>query len=192
MGMAGRFIVTCACGQCLDVGAELAGTFVTCDCGAQVVVPSLSKLRVQSGVGAYESGALDTVRRMLASSELPHGTTCALSGEPTDDVLELTVVVSNHLDQTDQARFADRLVLADLGLIGYLFRVLRDRPSDYRPVEGTEIDVPTPLRLEACHHRGARKARQDRLKAWLRTVPIYAALLDEYPYSRVVFPDELG
>lgn len=190
--MSDRFVVTCSCGRCLGVGPESAGSSVTCECGARVAVPSLSKLRVQSGVGAYESGALDTIRRMLDRGELPFGTSCARSGEPTDDVLELTVVVSNHLEQTDQARIADRLALANVGLVGYLFRVLRDNPSDYRPVEGTEIDVPAPLRLEACHHRRARRARQDRLKAWLRTVPIYAALLDEYPYSQVVVPDDRG
>lgn len=182
--MTESFVVTCACGQCLAVGPAMAGGFADCDCGARVAVPSLSKLRQQTGADPYESGPIDTIRRMLAVGELPAGT-CAVTGRPTRDVLDLTAIVSNHLEQTREARLADTASLSQAGFLGFFFRMLRDDTYDYRPVEGTEILVPTPIYLDARHHRRARKARQDVVKRWLRTVPIYARLLDAFPHALV-------
>ena len=182
--MAESFVVTCGCGQCLAVGPAMAGGVVDCDCGGRVAVPSLSKLRQQTGADPYESGPIDTIRRMLAQGELPAGT-CAVTGRPTRDVLDLTVIVSNHLEQTREARIADTVSLTQAGFLGVFFRMLRDDTHDYRPVEGTEILVPTPLYLDARHHRRARKARLDLVKRWLRTVPIYGKLLDAFPHAIV-------
>lgn len=183
MSMAGPYVVTFSCGQCLSVGADRAGTSIACDCGASVRVPSLSKLREQTGAAPYESGPLDTIRRMVSSGELPEGT-CAVSGRPTSDVLGLTVVVSDHLEPTQQARARSKALLGR-GMLRLFFELLRDDSYDYRPVPGTEIPVFTPLYLEAHHQRRAHKVPTNLLKRWLRTVPIYAKLLDAYPYATV-------
>jgi hypothetical protein len=104
--MADRYVVTCGCGQCLEVGPSEAGSSVKCDCGAEVAVPSLSRLRTQSGADPYESGAVDTIRRMLDRGELPAGT-CAVTGRPTRDVLALTVLVSNFTEPSKEGRDAE-------------------------------------------------------------------------------------
>ena len=44
---------------------------VTCTVGDLVKVPSLGRLRELSGKGRYESSICDTIKRMVASGELP-------------------------------------------------------------------------------------------------------------------------
>ena len=63
--------VECRCGNPVAVTADQAGTTVRCQCGESVPVPSLSKLRAAVGLGSYESGAIDTIRRMMDEGTLP-------------------------------------------------------------------------------------------------------------------------
>jgi hypothetical protein len=58
---------------------------------------------------------------------------------------------------------------------------------------GRDTVVLTPLRVSAKHHRRLLRSSQRALKRWLKTVPVYAQLLKEYPRARVVFdaPGEL-
>ena len=78
--------VECSCGQILAVRVAQAGTTMLCGCGAQVKVPSLSKLRERGGQNAYEASTIDVIHGMLRRGELPTGDRCAVSGDPTGDV----------------------------------------------------------------------------------------------------------
>src|SRR5271155_3117361 len=82
-----EYQLECGCGRQVAVKATDAGTTIPCECGESVQVPSLSKLRSSAGLGSYESGAIDTIRRMLAEGALPWGEACAQSGHPTWDVM---------------------------------------------------------------------------------------------------------
>src|SRR4051794_24466398 len=78
VGPAGAaYEIACPCGQALRVGASQAGSTVRCACGTEVAVPSLSRLRVATGRGRYESSPADAIRRMIGTGELPAGATCA-------------------------------------------------------------------------------------------------------------------
>jgi hypothetical protein len=48
------------------------------------------------------------------------------------------------------------------------------------------------LRFAGKYHERVLKSSQRSLKRWLRSVPVYAQLLKEYPRAQVVFeaPDE--
>jgi hypothetical protein len=86
-----NYFAQCDCGRSLEVGMHQAGTETTCDCGLIVAVPPLSKLRESVGIGAYESGIINTIERMIDQGELPHGDTCAISGMPTEDTYSFYV-----------------------------------------------------------------------------------------------------
>ena len=151
---------------------------VLCRCGAQVKVPSLSKLRELAGQHAYEASTIDVIHGMLQRGELPAGGPCAVSGEPTEDVVEL------HVEAERIYRAGDNCVYALLGvLVSPIFLLgLFQKP---RPDVGRETIVSTPLRVAAAYHAKVRRSGQRALKRWLRSVPIYAKLLDEYPSARV-------
>src|SRR4051812_23375905 len=86
-----KYSIACSWGKFIAVPAAHAGTTIDCGCGAPVKVPSLSKLREFAGKNAYEAGMIDVINGMLGRGELPTGTHCAVSGEPTDAILELQV-----------------------------------------------------------------------------------------------------
>lgn len=58
--MADKYLVPCTCGQTLRVGVHQAGSPLQCQCGAEVVVPPLRKLRElprEAGEAAPSPGA---------------------------------------------------------------------------------------------------------------------------------------
>jgi hypothetical protein len=174
------YSLTCSCGRQLEVPAAAAGTEVFCECGARVRVPSLSELRLLAGRAAYETGTVDVIRRMLAEGSLPWGELCAVSGKPTQDVLDLSVHCERVQAEKDGLRSFQLLVL----LFGLPALLLGQRSS--RDPQGRETSVWTPLRVAHDHQRKVGRASQKTLRRLLRTVPVYAALLDQYPRARVV------
>jgi hypothetical protein len=168
--------VECRCGQKLAVTADEAGTTVRCECGEGVPVPSLSKLRATAGIGSYETGAIDTIRRMLDQGALPWGDACAVSGRPTRDVLQVEVQCERLHVPKDPARFA--LLLAVCG--GPLWAAMA-LVSRQHPTHGRDTVVVVPLRVCCEYHRGLSSWWMNRkLRRLLRSVPVYARLLDEY------------
>jgi hypothetical protein len=176
------YALDCSCGRQISVTAADAGTGVDCDCGKTVRIPSLSKLREISGADPYEAGTIDTIKRMIARGELPAGRLCAISRAQTEDVLACSVIVSREI--TYQDSFFLRYVLRG-GLIGWLCR-LGIVFVRVEPAPGSEIEVPTPIRLSARYQAKYRRAGQGRLVRLLKRVPIYAKLLEEYPHARIV------
>jgi hypothetical protein len=180
-------LLTCSCGQSVPVEMAQAGGETACGCGQAIKIPSLSKLRELTGKGAYEAGVIDTINRMVASGELPSGDRCAVSGETTDDEIDLFV----EAEQVSQIRYsaaaAAFVAILCSPLIGLL--MILKQPRDV----GRDTLVLTPLRVAAKYHRRVSRSSQRKLKRWLRTVPVYAQLLQEYPRARIVLhaPAEL-
>jgi hypothetical protein len=176
-----EYHVLCQCGKQVPVSADDAGTTIHCQCGQSVPVPSLSKLRTTAGVGAYESGAIDTIRRMLDEGTLPWGETCAESGRPTADIIRL-VVQCERLHAARDGSAARFLILFFLGP----FYILLAMRAQEREAHGRETMVRVPLRLSREYHRGlARWWAHRRRRRLLTTVPVYAALLKEYPKATI-------
>jgi hypothetical protein len=177
--LAAPFSVDCPCGRSVGVTGDQAGSSVRCDCGAEVAVPSLGRLRERAGKDRYESNTGDAIRRLVRAGELPAGSTCVLSGTPTDDVLELDILIP-RLFKTERDR-NEVIVLLVLGLFGGLLYSILNRS---RIAEDGLTVVPAPLRVAARHHAKVVGMGQGRLRRLLRTVPIYAQLLDENPRAR--------
>jgi hypothetical protein len=55
---------------------------VRCGCGNEVTVPSLGRLREATGQGRYESGPVDTIRRMI---ETPGPVIVDVAVDPTEN-----------------------------------------------------------------------------------------------------------
>lgn len=173
------YSVDCACGRSLAVDASRCGSTVECPCEAAVIVPSLGKLRVSAGWGAYESGPVDVILGMIRRGELPAGDRCAISGRATCDVLDVHVEAERvHSRDDSKLELILGLLVSPILLLGLM--------RDPRPDVGRVTNVPTPLRVAADQHARARRAGQRELKRWLRAVPAYAALLDTYRSARVV------
>jgi hypothetical protein len=176
-----EYLVLCQCGQKVPVKTQDAGTTIHCDCGRDVAVPSLSRLRTMSGIGAYEARAIDTVRRMLAEDSLPWGETCAQSGRPTED--EAWLQVELEPDDGWRNRIWTWVGLVYLcGLWMILYGIL------FKPYAAHDPDnmVILPLRLERRYQRRlAWRGTQRTLRRLMSTVPVYARLLEEHPYCRI-------
>lgn len=177
------FALNCTCGRSFEVQAGQAGSTLRCQCGAEVQVPSVSKLREMAGKAAYEVGVIDRINGMIDRGELPAGGVCAVSGNSTGDVLTIYV----HAEKFQRAEDKNMLLLMPVAWLMLLY------PSfafgrRYRP-EGSGRDtwVRTPLFVDSKYQQKFRRASQKKLKRWLRSVPVYSKLLDEYPQSTVEF-----
>jgi hypothetical protein len=176
---AAEFLLDCPCGKAVTVVASKAGSTVTCECGAEVKVPSLGRLREMAGKDRYESGPGDTIRRMIRSGELPAGTTCAVSRKATGDFIELEILVPRYFKNTE---IADRRMILLFGTLGALYNTVFRRPQIEK--EGALIVRAPILVAERCHAK-VRRMSQTRLRRLLRSVPVYAQLLKENPHSRI-------
>ena len=172
----------CTCGRDLSVELSQAGGEVACECGETIAVPSLSKLRELSGKGAYEAGIIDTINRMIGSGELPWGDRCAVSGEPTSDAIDLYVEAERVFQGGSNTALIALLAVVCSPLLAL---ILAQKP---RQDVGRTTIVHTPLRVAARNQRRVlRWSSQRAIKRWLRSVPVYAELLNDYPRAQVVF-----
>ena len=150
-------------------------------------MPSLSRLRELSGKGAYESGVCDTIRRMIRTGELPAGGVCAVCGKPTGDAIVLDILVPRAF-RDRQSGPQNALLVLLLGLWALPLLALRGHGGVMIDEEGA-FTLRVPLRVAAPYHPKVRGMSQRRLRRLLRSVPVYATLLEENPMSRVSVAD---
>jgi hypothetical protein len=181
-----QFSLKCQCGQTVTVAASEAGSTVECLCGAEVKVPSLGRLREMVGKDPYESGPADMIRRMVQTGELPAGRTCAHSRKPTDDVLDFEILVPRSFQRPQGL---DKLISNFwlFGIMGQIYMTLFRPP---KIEEAGAVRVRAPLRVSARYHAKVRRMSQRRLKKLLRTVPVYAKLLEESAFTKVSVAEE--
>jgi hypothetical protein len=172
-------MLPCQCGRQVKVNSASAGMEIPCECGARMRVPRLSEFRQMAGLGAYESGTIDNIRRMIAERALPWGESCAFSDQLTRDTLDLSV----HCERVHGENDGMRLRIVVGLLFGPLWMMTARQGT--REAVGRETAVWTPLRVAQEHQKKVTRASQKTLRRLLRTVPIYAKLLDQYPHSTI-------
>jgi hypothetical protein len=182
------YSVPCECGNSVEASATQAGTDIPCSCGRCVSVPLLSRLRQTAGQEAYEAGTIETINRMVRTGELPSGDTCAFSGLPTVDSYNPYVQCESTWLKESRSERPWFAILAFLFLpfriLGWLLR--SSRVEEEPRVMGRDRGVSTPLRVRGEHQPQLRRTNQSKLREMLRTVPIYATLLDEFPKARII------
>ena len=170
------------------MASSQAGSTVRCDCGRNVNVPSLSRLRERIGEASYESGCGDTIKRMVLSGELPSGSVCSISGKPNTDVMVLEVFAP-RFSITQSSSQGNTLLVLVLGIWSLPLIWAASRREPIAEEEGASI-VPMPLRVALDSQWKVRGMSQSRLRRLLRSVPIYAQFLEENPHSQIAFASE--
>lgn len=182
------YSLPCECGRVLAVASHNAGADILCDCGRQVRVPLLSQLRRNAGHGAYESGTINTIQRMVHANELPAGSVCVISGIPTEDSYNLYVQCESKWMKGPGVGRYWFVALSILFLPFWIIWVLVGSAllNEERRELGNDRSVRVPLRVHKAYHHKLRGASNQRwLKKLLRKVPIYAKLLEEFPAAKV-------
>jgi hypothetical protein len=180
------YTTPCNCGRRLPVAAVEAGSLKRCECGREVVVPPMSKLRTAAGEDPRPLNTLETISRAIAEGRPPIDDVCLISGRRTQQRLWVRIECERRWRKTDHA---DNWVLRLLGVLfgGFEYLILaRSVPAAEEPREfGRETWIDVPLPIHEQHHPAFRRYGAGKLKPLLREVPLYAKLLDEYPEAEV-------
>ncbi len=159
-----NYEVRCECGKVHDVSAADAGSSIRCACGRAVDVPPLHMLRASAGGDAVPT--LANVRAALRNGMLPGTRDCSGCGCDTDGHCRVKVVCEH--DPNNTKSFFKWLIV--------LFAVSNMRPLASAGDEEAVI-VPLPI-CAACR---PKLRTTSGLRSALRSIPDYAALLDQYP-----------
>lgn len=180
--------IACACGVSFEVDASSAGNRIPCpSCREDVQVPRLSKLRESVNQGAFESSALATLNRRLAEGQMPEGTTCLVSGRPTSDWIEVDLACERPYTKTSGG---SKLIwlLPVFGIMGAVAEVFT-RDGVGKVVDqnrGNEINALVPLRVDREFHASLKRSgSQKKILTLMKSTPLTASLLDEYPMAKV-------
>lgn len=173
------YSIDCDCGNQISVSATQAGCDVSCACGETLSVPSLSILRKSIGRDAYEAGTIDTINSLIRNGELPAGDVCAVCGLPTENTCWLHVTCERTWTRTSPLGIGwfGTIAAACFGWIAFRINSADEAPT----IVGRDRNVDVPLRVRPEHAKRLSKMSSRKLRTLLRTVPIYAQLLDEFP-----------
>jgi hypothetical protein len=173
-----EYSIACECGRTLPVSAGEAGSLRLCQCGKEIVIPSLRALRQAAGQPVTETPEL-LVKSMLHENRVPDGDECVACAVRTDDI----AIVRTDCEKKT-IRWSGGKDGATAALIGLLFGPLfgwlfykSQRPDEAREI-GRDLTYLLPLRL--CF-RCANRVRGSALKKAMRQVPLYDRLLQKYP-----------
>jgi hypothetical protein len=81
-----EFEFHCSCGKSHAIATSQAGTTLTCVCGREHVLPSLSELRRSAGIPVFQKSTSDSVWDALNSGDIEFGDRCLQCGDATDDL----------------------------------------------------------------------------------------------------------
>lgn len=184
-----NYDVDCDCGRTISVTAAAAGTSVTCRCGRAVSVPRLSEMRESAGAGAFESGVVDRIRRLVRERDINLSPCCLISDRPTSHRAWLQLECERRwVRDPRKGEFIPHLIMSILVPFWSLRRLIWSPDSD--PQEfGHDIVVDLPLPIDPEFKHQLTKFSQRKLKELIRTVPEYVELLNEYPKARVLIGD---
>jgi len=178
------FTISCPCGTQLKVTSADAGATKQCRCGRINSVPSLSKLRVNSGQKAYNVDVAEKIRYMRAAGELVTRGTCVYCGAMTDHVLEC--VVECERPYIKGRGYWSTAFFGVFGSIFSAFWLVKTLNQEYldNEVHGRDLTVHIPLPL--CPSCSA-EARKDpsHLRNLTSSVPLYGELLEQYPQAHI-------
>lgn len=170
------YVVPCECGIHHSVEATTAGSRLPCQCGREITVPSLSKLKQAAGESA--GSAEVRIEHLLRKGLLPGETTCVECRVKTSSVWHCWVTCERpKVEQaTGWGLSAWNYVSLFFGTLIFR-RVRRDR------VEGRDLSFRLPLRV--CPSCQELLADPVLLRRGVMEVPLYAELLQKYPEAGV-------
>src|SRR6478672_689865 len=137
-----HYTLQCDCGKTLQVPGAMAGGRVLCACRREVLVPSLSKLKGQSGNSAMSAEIrLDD---MLRRGVLPQDATCLTCRKPTTSVVFCWTTCERPQVEREHGWFQYIVRAVTFDLLG-LAQDMIDTKGD--AVHGRDLRYRLPLRI---------------------------------------------
>ena len=177
--------VRCECGKARPVTAADAGASLRCGCGRSVEVPPLHQLRATAGQAGVSAEM--QLYAMLHKGELPGTDECIRCHRTTGGVVR--VVIECERAENKFTHIGEAQAIAQSLLDNLLKLVVGFSWTNPQPVEredrvlGRHVVFTVPLRVCGVCDTEIRSAGA--LRETLRRVPVYAALLDKYPWARI-------
>jgi hypothetical protein len=173
--------VRCECGKAHAVSAADAGSSLRCECRRAVEVPALHVLRASAGDDKLSPAF--RLEGLLFSGRLPGTRSCARCNCETDERIQVSIVCERGTSGPDNSG-SDENAQEALGcLLGSLFSwdVPNETREGYRPSRKQGQDVAFVVRLPVCSACNSTMNNLGALRVALRTIRVYADLLDHYP-----------
>jgi hypothetical protein len=180
-----KYPVRCDCGKVYHFPAAQAGSHYSCPCGRELVVPSLSRLKMAAGEEVLSPAV--RIEQLLQMGVLPQETRCAHCGRETTHSRYFWATCERAFVKKDASRVWWVVALSWLcfGWIGLVLLMLRARDDR---VHGSDVKFRLPLRV--CPECAADLTDPDRLEAAVWATPLYADLLDKYPDAELALDAE--
>jgi hypothetical protein len=176
--------VRCACGKVYQISASLAGSHYTCACGKELVVPSLSQLKMAAGEEVLSP--VVRLEHMAQLGMLPQETRCVTCGQATTGVTHFWAICERAFVKRDPNREWWVVALGWL-FLGWLALLILLRARDDR-VHGSDVRLRLPLRV--CPECAPDLAGPGALSEAVLGVPLYADLLNQYPAAELALDAE--
>jgi hypothetical protein len=146
-----EYPIRCDCGQLVSVPEAAAGSSVTCPCGRDLAVPSLSELKRQVGFAAYKPPPQVIIQHLLAAGELPPPACLGCGSNAGRTINTVAECERAWTKGTGIPGWIPFLFFLPFGWI-----VLRVRRGE--TVHGEDLIVPVPVRLcPSCRRRLPRR-----------------------------------
>jgi hypothetical protein len=176
-----EFRIACACGQSIPVSPGQAGSLVTCQCGATVVVPSLRQLRAAAGLPPPEHPEV-AVKRLLQSGRMAAGP-CAVCGTGAGAPVECVAECERSVRKSGGGHWvAAALAIVLAAVISPWLLLFREGRDQEPRVFGRDLTLTLPLPLCVVCRGGLTS--QAEIKKVLCHVPEYRRLLEKYPRAK--------
>ena len=182
-----RYEVRCECGRAHAVSAADAGSSLRCPCGRNVEVPPLHVLRALAGVDKLSPAF--RIEGLLFNRKLPGTRCCAGCGRETDGLIQVSIVCDRGSSGPDDSGRDENSEEALGCLLGSLFGFGGPRDEERREERrsgrqrGQDIAFIVPLPV--CENCAPGMNDLAVLRPALRTIRVYADLLDQYPKADV-------
>ncbi len=185
--MANTYAVDCDCGKVLSVTAAAAGTSVSCECGADVSIPGLSKLRQSVGQDAYITNSAEKITSEHNAGREPAGTDCLLCGGAGHSQIDIEIVCEQQVVKHAPGRFRDLVWIACFGWLGALHVVSKSKNLDDEAViQGRRRTVQTHFRVcHLCSPNPKKPPSVGNIRRLLQQRPLYNRLFEEFPQAKI-------
>lgn len=181
--MGNTYTIECEQGHPLSVTSAVAGSTISCECGAEVKVPGLSQLRLLSGKEAYVSNAIEMITSAHQAGREPAGLECLRCSQLAGNVIDTKILCERSEMDFNSLKW---LLLPWLPVLVY--GLIQSRKRNKELEETSTRNVRTHFRLcQRCLRNPRRPPNRRKIRRLLKKVPVYAQLYKENPEAYTKF-----
>lgn len=135
----------------------------------------------------YATNPAERIRKLEAAGRMTLGDQCVGCHAFTDGVLSADIICERaYVEVESKSSWQDRIFLVFSPILYFFVRLFAPRETGEVKVLGRDVEVIARLRVcPACRPSSSLFTSRETLVAWLRTVPLYAELLDMYPEATI-------